>query len=136
MDGRHVIAWGIALKLGASACHSSGSERPRSPRPQSARRNQYLIERDELGVAGAQNLYDVVRIQRPVWLTRVVRNVSGNDAIVVYLDERIIGSLNILREMPVHVAQKLEYLSPTEAQLRFGPKHGVRAAIVVETPKP
>lgn len=79
----------------------------------------------------AQTLYDAIRLQRPTWLTRTVRNSSGNDAVAVYLDERLIGSLNILREMPLHMARTLQYLAPTEAQIRFGPSHGSRAAIVV-----
>lgn len=130
--------WWLALTLlgGLSAvnCRSpQGGERPE--RPRSAPRDQHLIEGDELKVATAQNLYDVVRIQRPAWLTKTVRNLSGNDAIVVYLNDRKIGPLNILREISVNAARSLQYLSPTEAQLRYGPTHGSLAAIVVEVSK-
>jgi hypothetical protein len=86
-------------------------------------------------VETAQNLYDVVRLQRPAWLTRTVRNAQGNDAIVVYLDDRKLGTLNILRDLSVDVAKGLRFLSPTEAQLRYGPTHGSMAAIVVEVAK-
>jgi len=86
-------------------------------------------------VATAQSLYDVVRIQRPNWLTKTVKTASGSDAVVVYLDDRKLGMLNILREMRVELAVSMRYLSPTEAQLRYGPNHGSLAAIVVEVAK-
>ncbi|HEX7938720.1 MAG TPA: hypothetical protein VF483_06980, partial [Gemmatimonadaceae bacterium] len=121
---------------GAAACHSlGGTSAGRPERPRSSSLNPYLIEGDELKVETAQNLYDVVRIQRPAWLTKTVRNAVGNDAIVVYLNDRKIGSLNILRDIPVTAARSLQYLSPTEAQLRYGPTHGSLAAIVVEVVK-
>jgi hypothetical protein len=85
--------------------------------------------------AGARNLYEVVRIHRPAWLTKTVRNVSGDNAVVVYLDERKLGMLPVLRDMRVELAIRLVYLSPTQALLRYGPSHGSLAAIVVEVAK-
>ena len=120
----------LSLVMAVSACRTSGASRPERPLPTGDR---YLIQGEELNVEHAVNLYDVVRIRRPAWLNRQVRNRSGNEAIAIYFDERQIGSLNILREMPIHVARSLRYLSPTEAQLRFGPQHGDRAAILVES---
>jgi len=61
-----------------------------------------------------------------------VKTAVGNDAVVVYLDDRKLGMLNILREMRVEIALRMRFLSPTEAQLRYGPTHGSLAAIVVE----
>lgn len=136
------MTWRAALALivlGGAGCIScrrpEGEATARPVRPRTAPRDPYLIEGDELKVATATNLYEVIRIQRPAWLTRTVRNAQGNDAIVVYLNERQIGPLNVLREMPVNVARRLQYLSPTEALLRFGPSHGSLAAIVVELAK-
>jgi len=130
------LAVAVAAASSSVACHSLGSPSAGRPeRPKSAPLNPYLIEGDELKVETAQNLYDVVRIQRPSWLTKTVRNAQGNDAIVVYLNDRKIGPLNILRDIPVTAARSLQYLSPTEAQLRYGPTHGSLAAIVVEVVK-
>jgi hypothetical protein len=133
------ILWTVLLvtaNLGAIACHAkAGTDSSRPERPRSSPLNQYLIEGDELKVETAQNLYDVVRLQRPSWLTKTVRNAQGNDAIVVYLNDRKIGTLNVLRDIPVAAAQSLQYLSPTEAQLRYGPTHGSMAAIIVEVAK-
>ena len=121
--------------LTAGSCRPAQSDGGRPERPKAAPRDQYLIEGDELNAETAQNLYDVVRIQRPSWLTKTVRNKRGNDAIVVYLNDRIVGPLNVLRDIPIAAAQSLQYLSPTEAQLRYGPTHGSLAAIVVTVAK-
>jgi hypothetical protein len=124
----------LALTLGGglAACRSANSEKPARPAGEtSSRQDPYLIEGAEIQATKALNLYEAVRLRRPVWLTRTVGNQSGDRAVAVYLDDRLIGSLNILREMPLHVAQALQYLSPSEAQIRFGPNHGTKAAIIV-----
>ena len=131
--------WLFAIVLlgcsSTTGCRSAQTGDSRVERPKGAPRDQYLIEGDELKVETAQNLYDVVRIQRPSWLTKTVRNRQGNDAIVVYLNDRKLGPLNVLREIQVTAVRSLQYLSPTEAQLRYGPTHGSLAAIVVEVAK-
>lgn len=126
----------LAVCVAAYGCRSSGSERLNRPNlAGNQARNQYIIEAEELKGTDAVSLYDAVRMRRPNWLTRTGRNTSRN-ALSVYLDERPIGSLSILREMPIHVAQALQFLTPTEAQLRFGPTHGSSAAIVVVSARP
>ena len=133
---RSIVTLAAFLALSISGCASqntNGTNRP--ARPKSSSGQPYLIEGDELKVESAVNLYDVVRIRRPSWLTRTVRNQSGNDAVVVYLDNKAIGKLNILREISVDVAERIEFLAPTEALLRFGPNHGSAAAIVVQVKK-
>jgi hypothetical protein len=120
----------------AAACHRTPVDSTNRPeRPRTSAKHPYLIEGDELKIEQAQNLYDVVRLQRPAWLTRTVRNRQGQDATVVYLDVRKLGNLNVLREIPPSAAHSLQYLSPTEAQLRFGPTHGSVAAIVIVAAK-
>jgi len=128
-----VVASAGLLTAACSRASSEGAGRPE--RPRTAPKNPYLIEGDELKVETALNLYDIVRIQRPAWLTRTVRNRQGEEATVVYLDERKLGNLNILREIPPAAARSLQYLTPTEAQLRFGPNHGSVAAIVIAAAK-
>jgi hypothetical protein len=120
-----------------SACRSPNAEgHSRPQRLANVKGDQYLIEGDEMSIAGANNLYELVRIQRPFWVSRNVGNASGDQAVLVYLDDRPLGSLSILRDLQVHVARRLRYLAPTEARIRFGPSHGNRAAIVVESAKP
>lgn len=133
-------SWAIPLLaaiIGSVGCHSSNTEsEPRPERPSRTRNDPYLIEGDEIqSTAQAQNLYDVVRIRRPAWLTKTVKTASGDEAVVVYLDDRKLGLLPVLRSLRVELAERLRFLSPTEAQLRYGPGHGALAAIVIEVPK-
>jgi hypothetical protein len=122
----------VAAGWGLSACQSSAEERPTRPaREATPDQDPYLIEGEELRATKAINLYEAVRVRRPTWIDRRVNNQSGDRAVAVYLDDRRIGSMNILREMPIYVALGLQYLSPSQAQIRFGPQHGTRAAIVV-----
>jgi hypothetical protein len=128
MMNRRLLALLIVFAgLSAASCRRPADENDSRPqRPRTASKPPYLIEGDELKVETATNLYDVVRIQRPAWLTR------DRDGIVVYLNERKVGLVAVLRQLPVNVAQSIQFLSPAEAQLRFGPLHGGSAAIVVQ----
>jgi hypothetical protein len=121
----------------AAACHRpAGESESRPERPSRTRNDPYLIEGDEIRAAtSAQNLYEVIRVRRPAWLTKSVRDVSGDEAVVVYLDDRKLGMLPVLRGLRVDLPERMRYMSPTEAQLRFGPTHGPLAAIVIEIAK-
>jgi hypothetical protein len=87
----------------------------------------------ELEASRQSNLYDAIRQLRPFWLTRQTRNRTGEAGIAVYLDDQFIGDPNALRRLPIHATSQVRYMSPTEAQVRFGQVNGLRAAIVVES---
>lgn len=108
----------------------------RSARPKGESGDQYLIVASELQSTNQPNVYDAVRQLRPQWLTRVVGGRSGDNTIVAYLDEQPIGSASALTRIPLRVASRVRYLSPTEAQVRYGSPNGLRAAILVESAKP
>jgi len=125
-----------AVALSSEACRRYGDESEGRPeRPRRRPHDPYLIDGEELREANAQNLYEAVRIRRPAWLTKTIRGASGDEAVVVYLDDRKLGLLPVLRSLRVDLAERLRYLSPNEAQLRYGPLHGALAAIVIEIPK-
>jgi len=109
---------------------------PRSARSKGESGDQYLIVASELQSTQQANVYDAVRQLRPQWLTRVVSGRSGDNTIVAYLDEQPIGSASALTRIPLHVALRVRYLSPTEAQVTYGSRNGLRAAILVESAKP
>jgi hypothetical protein len=79
-------------------------------------------------------VYDAVRQLRPFWF-RDARNRGGEAGFVVYLDGQPIGPLSALGRIPVYAAARVRYLSPTEAQVRFGSINGLRPAILVESEK-
>jgi len=119
----------------AAACTRGSGDRPSRPQAadeSTARRNPYLIERAELRATAAPSLYDAIIMRRPTWFTRASSTAPGNDAVAVYIGEQLAGPLSMLRQMSVDAAQSVRYLTPTEANLRYGAKHGSRAAIVIE----
>lgn len=94
--------------------------------------DQYLILAADLEATNQPNLYDAVRQVRPSWFTRKVPGRSGDDAIAVYVEDHLLGPLGSLRRLTVFGTDKVRYLGPTEAQIRFGQQNNGRAAIVVE----
>lgn len=125
------LAVAISLAFLTIGCHSG-----RSVRPQPGAGDQYLITAAELDPAKHATVYDAVRQLRPFWLTRNVRGRTGDNRISVYLDDQYIGTLGVLRRLPVTSAERLRYMTLTEAQTRFGSNNGGRAAIIVDTSKP
>lgn len=91
-----------------------------------------MIRPVELEATRQANLYDAVRQLRPFWLTRDTRR-SGEGGIAVYLDDQYIGDASALRRLPIHATAVVRYMSPTEAQVRYGQVNALRAAIVVES---
>jgi hypothetical protein len=121
----------IPLVLIAIACHPGRTVRPEAGLPA-----PYLILGSELDPARQPTLYDAVRQLRPSWLTRSISGRTGDNTIVVYLDGQPLGNASMLRRLTVSTAERISYMSPTEAQTRFGSRNGARAAIVIETERP
>lgn len=121
-----LLAITILLLATTAACRSGRTSRPEG------HVDQYLILASELEASKQGNLYDAVRQLRPFWLSRNVRGRTGESAIAVYADDQLIGSLSALRRMSVFAVDRVRYMSPTEAQTRYGQTNGGRAAIVVE----
>jgi hypothetical protein len=121
----------ISLALLAIACRPG-----RTTRPEAISGEPYLIMGSELDPARQATIYDAVRQLRPSWLTRPVGGRTGDNTILVYLDGQVIGNLSVLRRLTVTTAERILYMSPTEAQTRFGSRNVRRAAIVIETERP
>lgn len=117
----------VFLLLLVAGCYSG---RPTRPQPGSL--DQYLIRNAELETTRQSNLYDAIRQLRPFWYTRDTRS-SSEAAISVYLDDQHIGGLSALRRLPLYATATVKYMSPTEAQVRFGNVNGLRPAILVES---
>lgn len=115
------LAVGLVLLVG-SAC---GSRTRHEPRPM----DQNVLGAEELESTRQPTLFDAVRLARPLWFN----SRSGTEGILVYQDDQPVGGLGVLRRMSVLTAARVVYMPPGEAQLRFGPRNGMRPAIVVET---
>jgi hypothetical protein len=125
------LAVTISLALLTIGCHGG-----RSIRPQAGAGDQYLITATELDPAKQASVYEAVRQLRPSWLTRSVRGRTGENTVAVYVDDHIIGTMSALRRIPVTAAERIRYMSATEAQTRFGDPNGGRAAIIIESARP
>jgi len=82
------------------------------------------LEAQEILATNAGNMYDVIRLRRPSWLRRSgarPTSLAGPAAeIMVYLDGQRYGEIAALARLSATSVQWAEYLSPSEAQARFG----------------
>ncbi len=82
-----------------------------------------LAEEEILG-SQSGNLYDLVRMRRPRWLqrsqTRPTSLTGASAEVTVYLDGQRFGGPESLARLSTTSVLWVEWLSPSEAQSRFG----------------
>lgn len=117
------------LLVGLAACAAAAV-----PRAGVARPHPYVITREEIeSLSGAGDAYDVVRLLRPQWLRqRGTTSFGAEPPLWVYVDGLRLGTVSALRELPVALLVRLEYLDGVTATQRWGLDHG-NGAIVVTT---
>jgi hypothetical protein len=104
-----------------------------SPRPPASRANHdsSVLRAEEIAGVADHDAYTLVQSLRPQWLrAEKPQTVSGNDRLVVYFGAARIGGLEALRQISAADVGRMEFLSPSAAQLRFGSGH-LNGAIVV-----
>lgn len=82
-----------------------------------------VLRREEIQMSGAGNVYDVIRMRRPRWLQpgqRGATSFTRGSAVMVYLDGQRFGGADMLQRLTVASVQWVEFLSASEAQVRFG----------------
>jgi len=111
---RHPLT--IAGLVIASACSSSGGAASTPGARPAPSEDRNLLTQDELQRTAGSDLFDAIRILRPQWL-------------LVYLDGVRYGDATSLRQISISVVQEVRFLSPSEAQGRYGTQdlHGVIA---------
>jgi hypothetical protein len=112
-----------------AACASSPAQASRT----SGRRDARLLSSEEIKMASASNLYDVIRSQRPEWLIkRGQTSINLEGDIMVYVDNVAFGGPESLKSIDVQSVQSARFLNASEAQMRYGVGH-MHGAIVVTT---
>ena len=91
-------------------------------------RSSDVITIDEILATKTQNAYDAVRRLRPSFLqtrgpTTLAPRGNTPTAPSVYLDNRRYGDIESLRTLTVDGIFEIRYLSPNQAQLKWGMNH-------------
>ena len=118
----------LALLLISTACAANGVSGNRIGA-------RTAILEEEILDSGARNAYDLVQIRRPQWLRvrgkQSISNPAGETP-TVYFDNTRMGGSDALRAISLAAVQSVRFMSPAQANLRWGVgnSHG---AIVIST---
>jgi hypothetical protein len=111
------VALLAVLAVSPAACGGTGAAPTATPRHSA----NSAISREELDRAQAADLFSALQSLRPHWLNRQhAQTVNGGDGINVYVNGYKVGGLEELRHMSSADAATVAYLSPAQAQARFG----------------
>jgi hypothetical protein len=123
---RKLAFWLIASAIG-SACASSGER--------SAGRQSNLITAEEIATLTVNNAYDAVLFLRPRWLqSRTPRSERLSTDIIVAQGSTFLGTVEMLRQIPIASVRGLRYLDSSQANSfigGLGSRH-VEGAIVID----
>lgn len=129
---RYVLAGIISISLSACvSAHSATSTESMSLKATSARN---VLTAAEIVASKVTDVYQAVTQLRPDFLRRrsnsFTMTPSRPSALSVYLDELPFGNVESLRSVPLERVRIIRYLSPFEAELRWGGSHPAGAILV------
>lgn len=121
-----------------AACASSSSVPGGTP--DEPRSDPDMITREEIDRSpGSRNAYELIQSIRPQWLiTRGLTNLrqaSGAEDIVVYMDNARLGYREELRRVPLGGVRYLQFYDARRATQRWGQGH-IHGAIFISTADP
>jgi len=119
----------VILSIAVVACASLEGAGERS--------SSNVITQEEIAESNARNLYEVVERLRPRWLVARggSRSFGSETGILVYQGQTRLGGPDVLRQLGLDSARRLEYLDATTAAATLpgiGSGH-VSGAIVIHT---
>ena len=80
----------------------------------------------------AGDAYDVVRMLRPQWLRlRGTGSFRAEPPLWVYVDGLRAGTVSALREVPVALVMRMEFVDGVSATQRWGLDHGNGAIVIL-----
>ncbi len=114
---RHALTLTIALLCAACAGRNRDTAAAGSPE-----RNVMTITQIQEGAGvGITNLYDLIQRYHPEWMRTVRASATAGTATpTIWIDQQRMGSLTVLRTMPVTGVSLLRYLTPPEARGELG----------------
>jgi hypothetical protein len=92
------------------------------------------LRAEEIRRTGASDLYSAIRMARPTFLqtrgrTSILRSEEAEPA--VYLDDRPLGGLSMLRDIQANTVIEVRYFGAAQAQMRWGAGHSAGAILVI-----
>jgi hypothetical protein len=122
----------LAIALGASLTACAAATTPSRPFISSAGRE--VLTAAEIVTSRVTDLYQAVSQLRPEFLRRRPAAIPAAPyapvSISVYLDDMPFGTAEALRHIPLDRVRLIRYLSPTEANLKYGGNHPGGAILV------
>jgi hypothetical protein len=98
--------------------------RPRPARPQRDR-----ISHDEVAGSQALTAFDLVQSLRPMWFNRTRQGMTAgstgtpmderSEPLIVIMGTAVLGGKEALRDVPIGQVYSLEFLSPSQAHMRY-----------------
>lgn len=117
---RQLRALSLALALVAGSCVSGPAAGGGDPSS-----NPDEITRDEIDRGQWSNAYELVRNLRPNWIrTRGPDSFENPGQVQVYVDGTRLGEVDLLRTLPTHAMDRLQWIDPVSAAGRWGLNHG------------
>ncbi|NIP80490.1 MAG: hypothetical protein GWM90_15230 [Gemmatimonadetes bacterium] len=83
-----------------------------------------VITRAEIERGQWSNVYDLVSTLRPRWVrSRGPDSLENPGQVQVYVDGTRLGDVQLLRTLPTHAIERLEWIDPVSAAGRWGLDH-------------
>lgn len=121
----------LIASIGLVACSTSGQSTDTSG-DESASQNRIVVTELSAPVAG-MTAYDIVNQYKSNWLHNPgTQSIQNDPKIQVYVNNHgsPAGTVSALKRIRALNVASIEYLSPTEAQFRFGMGNSVGAIVV------
>jgi hypothetical protein len=129
---RFVIAGIIGISLSACVSGPSGTSAESMSLRSTPARN--VLTAAEIVASKVSDVYQAVTQLRPDFLRRRSNTVTmaplRPNAVSVYLDELPFGNVESLRLIPLERVRIIRYLTPFDAELRWGGSHPAGAILV------
>jgi hypothetical protein len=135
MSPSHACRTALALLLGASSSllplHSTTACAATRGGGAQGDYDRARISESEIVASTATTGLELVQRLRPQWLrTRGQDSLRNGSSLVVYVDARRVGGVNVLGQIPVKDMREVQYLDGREATMRFGTDHGAGVILV------
>ena len=126
----------VGLTLTACAAATTSSSRSAGI----SGRGREVLTAAEIVASRVTDVYQAVMQLRPEFLRRrpIAQPLApfASASVAVYLDDMPYGATESLRQIPLDRVRLIRYMSPTEANLKYGGSHAAGAILVTTVVKP